>query len=75
MTRFPLGAVIAGALLIAAGYLFHSGLLFWAGALFAVGFPLGWASWRASVAKAETITALDDKLRENDEGTGQDSDR
>jgi len=73
VNRFPLGAFVAGAALVAAGYIFHSGFLFWVGAALAVGFPLGWTSWRASVAKSRIVTAIDDKIRESDASSHQDS--
>jgi hypothetical protein len=75
MKRFPLGALLAGAALVAAGYGFHSAFLFWVGAFLAVGFPLGWALWSRSVAKSRIITSIDDELRKDDSGSRRDSQR
>jgi len=75
MKRFPLGALLAGAVLVAAEYGFHSSFLFWAGAFFAVGFPLGWALWSGSVAKSRIITSIDDELRKDDSSSRRDSQR
>jgi hypothetical protein len=75
MRRFPLGALLAGAALVAVGYGLHFAFLFWLGALFAVGFPLGWALWSGSVAKGRIVTSIDDKLPKDDPGSRHDSEK